>query len=322
MRADRLLSIMLLLRSRGRVTAAALAERLEVSERTVLRDMEALSAAGVPVYAERGRGGGFSLVEGFRADVHSLDDAEAQVLFAYLGLDTFSELGLSREVGGVLDKLAAGAGRPGGAGRLREVVHVDRRGWFTERPDLAHLPDLRRAASERRRIRIGYRTPRDERPRQRTLDPLGLVEASGRWYLVGFRHGEPRTFRVDRISQVAVLDAPARIPADTALAEVWERTRSGFAARKPPDVEVRLLADPAAERDLRTVLEMQLADGGRLETVRRTPSEVELLGRFRLGFAVVGSCLAFGGSVEILEPTDLRARSHDAARAALARLTP
>src|SRR5690242_14963757 len=145
MRADRLLSIVLELQVHRRVTARELARRLEVSERTVLRDMEALSTAGVPVYAERGRHGGFTLLEGFRADVAGLDDVEAQVLFAYLGLDTFGDLGLSRELSSALDKLAASAPSrlEAPVRRLRAVVHVDRRRWFAGDDDITHLPALR-----------------------------------------------------------------------------------------------------------------------------------------------------------------------------------
>lgn len=331
MRADRLLSIMLLLRAQGRVTAGELASRLEVSERTVLRDIEALSTAGVPVYAERGRHGGFSLLEGFRADVSALDDTEAQVLFAYLGLDIYSELGLSREIGSTLDKLAASAPGRIQQGRLREVVHVDRRTWFAsrddpaERPGMVFLPALRRAASSGRRVRIGYRSPRRDGVQQRTVDPLGLVDTSGRWYLVAYHRGEPRTYRVSRITTAAVLDTPSHLPDGAVLQEVWTTARRRFEAAKPPDVTVRIRVDSDAETDLRTALQVTLADGGGLVVVGQDlhsprPS-VDLEGSFRVAGTVVGICLAFGDRVEILAPSQLRERSIEAATAALARLT-
>ncbi|YAL82336.1 helix-turn-helix transcriptional regulator [Dermacoccaceae bacterium W4C1] len=316
---------MLLLRARGRVSAPELAHRLEVSERTILRDIEALGSAGVPVYAERGRHGGFSLLPGFRADVSDLNDSEAGLLFAYLGLDTFSELGLSREVGSVLDKLAAGAPDRITGGRLREVVHVDRRAWFAAQPEAGHrpqdqhLPVLRQAASERRRVRIRYRSPRADAAVTRTLDPLGLVDNGGRWYLVAFKTGRPHTYRVSRIASVALLDAAARLPEGAVLSEVWQGVRERFESAKPDDVAITIRVDSAHEAKLRTALQVGLVDGTTLEPVARTDSAVDLRGSFRVGFAAVGTVLAFGGVAEVIHPPELRDRAIAAAQGALHR---
>jgi predicted DNA-binding transcriptional regulator YafY len=323
MRADRLLSLMLLLRSHTRLTARDLAGRLEVSERTVLRDIDALSSAGVPVYAERGRHGGFALLEGFRADVAGLDDVEAQVLFAYLGLDTFGDLGLSRELGSALDKLAASAPArlDAPASRLKEVVHVDRRRWFASADDVTHLPALRRAAVERRRVRVRYASPREDVARTRTLDPLGLVENGNRWYLVAYHRGAPRTYRLARVQSLTVLEEPAQLPPGVELAEVWGELRRGFEGRPGPPVTATLRLSVAEEDELRGVLQTMVASDAEVRVVRRDERTVDLTGTFRLHRSLVGFCLASAGAVEILEPAELRQAAVRAAQASLARLS-
>ena len=323
MRADRLLSIMLLLRSHQRLSARELADRLEVSERTVLRDMEALSTAGVPVYAERGRHGVFALLEGFRADVAGLDDVESQVLFAYLGLDTFGDLGLSRELNSALDKLAASAPARLDApvSRLRAVVHVDRRRWFAGDDDITHLPLLRRAAVDGRRIRGRYASPRADRPATRTLDPLGLVENGNRWYLVAYHRGVPHTYRLARFRSVEVLDEPARLPGDAGLAEVWAEQRRGFEMRPGASftATVRLRVDE--EEELRGVMQTMVVSDIEVKVLRRDAETVDLRGEFRLRRSLIGFCLASGGAVEILEPHELREEAIGAARSSLALLS-
>ncbi len=320
MRADRLLSIMLLLRSQRMLTASQLAKRLEVSERTVLRDIEALSSAGVPVYAERGRHGGFALLEGFRADVSGFDDVEAQVLFAYLGLDTFGDLGLSRELRSALDKLAASAPArlEAPASRLREVVHVDRRRWFASPEDISHLPTLRRAAVDRRRVRVRYASPRQDRPRTRTLDPLGLVENGNRWYLVAYHRGEPRTYRLARFRALTVLDEPAKLPSGAVLAEVWDDLRQTFERRPGPSTSATLRLPASDEDELRGAIQTMVLPGSELRVVRRDHASVDLTVEFRLRRSLIGLCLASGGSVEILDPPELREDARTAARSALA----
>ena len=320
MRADRLLSIMLLLRTHRRLTAGELSRRLEVSERTVLRDVEALSTAGVPVYAERGRHGGFALLEGFRADAAGLDDVEAQVLFAYLGLDTFGDLGLSRELGSALDKLAATAPArlEAPAGRLREVVHVDRRRWFASPDDVTHLPTLRRAAVDRRRVRVTYASPRSDRARSRTLDPLGLVENGNRWYLVAYHRGDPHTYRLARVRALTVLDEPARLPQGAVLAEVWDQLRSGFEAQPGPPVTATLRLRTADEDNLRGILQTMLTAGSEARVVGRGEGHVDLVVEVRLARSLIGFTLASAGAVEILAPAELRAEARASAQAALA----
>src|SRR5437899_294031 len=161
MRSDRLVSVLLLLQAHGRLSARDLAGRLEVSERTIHRDVEALSAAGVPVYAERGRHGGIALLPGYRTDVSGLTSAEARALFVFAGRGTLADLGLEGELRSALRKLLSVLPEPHrpGAERAADRVVVDPRGWMRSRDDLPHLATVQEAVWRDRRLRIRYRRP-------------------------------------------------------------------------------------------------------------------------------------------------------------------
>lgn len=233
MRADRLLRILVLLQRHRRLTAGDLAARLEVSERTVLRDMEALSSAGVPVFTERGRHGGCVLLDGFTTDASGLTASEAQALFAWSSREGAAELGLGSELTGALAKVAASASETAvtEAESLGAVLLSDRRRWFGEAERVPVLPQLREAAVAGRRVRIAYQRPDANAPSGRTVDPRGLVDQSGRWYLVAAHRGRMRTYRVSRIVDVTVLDEPVAPGDGRPLAQVWAELRSGFEAR-------------------------------------------------------------------------------------------
>jgi predicted DNA-binding transcriptional regulator YafY len=241
-RADRLLRVIVLLQRHGRLTAARLAELLEVSERTVLRDMEALSAAGVPVYTERGRHGGCVLLGDFRTDVSGLTATEAQALFAWSGRERIEELGLRADLTGALAKVAASAdaGLVADAEAMGQVLVSDRRRWFADAERTPELPRLREAVTGDRRVRIRYGARGRRSPEWRTVDPWGLVDHSGRWYLVGAHRGRARTFRVSRIEELAVTADPIKVRAGRPLAEVWADLRRAFEATAPDPVTVEL----------------------------------------------------------------------------------
>lgn len=319
MRAERLLSIMLLLRDRSTVSARELSTRLEVSTRTVLRDIESLSAAGVPVYAERGRNGGFALLEGFRADVSALTDHEAQVLFAYTGLSTLSDLGLGREVRQTLDKLASGAPKDTleHAQDLREVIHVDRRRWFVDPDDSRHLPTLRLAAMKRRRVRLAYRGAADDRARQRTVDPWGLVENGGRWYLLAHHRGQVKTFRVGRIAHAVVLDSDFVRPPGLDIRAEWERLRDRLERPTGDAVTIEVRCLRAVERHFRRVCQPMLQSGSQIESLEGDDHTVRLRCTFRVRRGAIGVLLAFPGEVEVIAPADVRAEMLEMARAAV-----
>ncbi len=185
MRADRLLSLMLLLRRRGRMTAAALAGELECSVRTVLRDIEALSAAGVPVYAERGRHGGFALLGGYSTDLTGLTHAEATALFTAGSRATSTSLGMAPALASAMRKLVAAMPEPQrqSAERATERVLVQPGGWLDQPEPPGLLSVIQQAVFTDRRLKICYPS-RGEAARWRTVDPVGLVHAAGRWYLL------------------------------------------------------------------------------------------------------------------------------------------
>ncbi|MEJ8281026.1 helix-turn-helix transcriptional regulator [Pseudonocardia spirodelae] len=257
MRADRLLALVLLLRHRGRTTAAVLARELEVSERTVLRDVEALSAAGVPVWAERGRHGGFALLPGFTTDLTGLTPAEAVALLGSGATGTPGALGLGPEFASAMRKIVAAlpdAARER-AGEAAGRVLVRRGGWLRDPVD-AEPPEVlaavQRAVFGAVRLRIRYRT--GGRPGaapgpagERVVDPVGLVQASGLWYLLALRDGADRTYRVSRIERAEPLDEPARRPEGVDLEALWQRRRADFRSRSP-GLPVRLTL-PAGRRE-------------------------------------------------------------------------
>ncbi|MFI2644889.1 helix-turn-helix transcriptional regulator [Streptomyces sp. NPDC018610] len=227
MKSDRLLSILLLLQTRGRVPARELAERLEVSVRTVYRDVEALSAAGVPVYAERGRHGGIELLAGFRTDVTGLTADESRALFVLAAEGAHAALGLDAALGSALRKVMAALPaphRPAAEAAGRRIL-VDATRWKSapHRPvDLAVLQD---AVFADRRLRLRYRHSGDNESRTYTVDPYGLVAKAGVWYLVADRRGSPRLFRADRVRSARLLEDAVRRRPGVELADAWEVLR-------------------------------------------------------------------------------------------------
>lgn len=221
MRADRMIATLLLMQARGRVTAAELAHELEVSVATARRDLEALSSAGVPVYPQPGRGGGWSLVGGARTDLTGLTAAESQALFLLVGRgDTSPELAsaarkLLRALPGTFREDAQAAA---------DAVRLDETGWGELVPDRPEEADvLQRAVIERRQVEFAYAAPGGPGGARR-VSPLGLVVKDAVWYLIATRDGrETRTYRVDRISAIEVLDDAAERPPDFDLAAEWER---------------------------------------------------------------------------------------------------
>ena len=320
MRADRLLRLLHLLQRHGRLPARRLAAELEVSERTVLRDMEALSAAGVPVYLQRGRGGGCCLVEGYRTDVSGLTPAEAQALFLWSGSDAASDLGLGPELGRAVAKLAATVPAPSldQADVLASVLVVDRRRWFAAAEEVPMLPVLREAATVGRRLRLAYRGAGDAAPVTRTVDPYGLVENAGRWYLLAAHRGTARMYRVSRVVRARALDEPARRPPDLDLAAEWARLRDRLETGET--VELLVAVDAASLDQFLRLSSFQVVAGSRpTEVARDEDQRVVLRLVMRARGQAIGLLLTFGGGVELLEPADLRAELVATASAALAR---
>ncbi len=214
MRADRLLSILLLLQVHQRITARDLAQRLEVSERTIHRDMDILSGAGIPVTAERGAGGGWALLDDYRTDLTGLNAAEIQTLFLATPTRLLADLGLRQAADAALIKLLAALPSVArqGAEYARQRIHVDAAGWQQSRDDVPILPLLQEAIWQERRVALGYRRG-DGTTVERVVDPLGLVAKGSLWYLIAAADGETRTYRVSRVGSAVITDercAPGR----------------------------------------------------------------------------------------------------------------
>ena len=221
MRADRLVATLLLMQTRGRVTAAELAEELEVSVATARRDLEALSTAGIPVYPQPGRGGGWSLLGGARTDLSGLTAAEAQALFVLVG----PAAAVAPEAKAALRKLLRALPEPfrADAEAAASAVVIDPARWGehgTQRSEL--VAALQSAVVRRRKVRMRYAKKRGQ-PSERWVSPLGLVDKDDVWYLIAGTENGQRTFRVDRIAEAEVTEEPAERPPDFYLPEAWEQ---------------------------------------------------------------------------------------------------
>ncbi len=313
-KSDRLLSILLLLQTRGRVPAHELAERLEVSVRTIYRDVEALSASGVPVYAERGRHGGIALLPGYRTDVTGLTADESRALFLLAAQGAHAALGLDAALGSALRKVMAALPaphRPAAELTSRRIL-VDAERW-ARGPGAGlpvdHLGTLQEAVFADRRLRVRYRHSGGGE-RTYTLDPYGLVSKAGVWYLVADRRGAPALFRADRMRAADLTDEPVRRRPGVELADVWEALKRRV-ERRAGGVEVT-----ARVRRDRYDLFLRLHAGALLRVVEDDGAGewVTVL----LGLEAVGAArtlLPFADSVEVVSPPEVR---EDLARAAAA----
>jgi len=222
MRASRLLSILLSLQARGRLTAAEMAEELEVSERTIYRDIDQLSAAGIPVVADRGRIGGFKLTQGFRTQLTGLTESEAETLFLAGLPGPAAELGLADHMAVARTKLMAALPAGARAERVAGRFHLDAAGWFRTTDAVPLLPTIARAVWNARYLRFRYGPAKDAEVRK--VGPLGLVLKAGVWYLVAQKGSAFRTYRVGRITEAEVLEETYARPAKFDLAGWWVRS--------------------------------------------------------------------------------------------------
>ncbi|MET7618577.1 YafY family protein [Streptomyces sp. NPDC005408] len=310
MKSDRLLSILLLLQTRGLVPAAELAERLEVSVRTIYRDIDALSASGVPVYAERGRHGGIALLPGFRTDVTGLTADESRALFVLAAQGAHAALGLDEALGSALRKVMAALPephRPAAELTSRRIL-VDPARWMRTPRPAVDLDILNSAVFTDRRLRLRYRHSGATEPRTYTLDPYGLVVKAGVWYLVADHRTRPRLFRADRVVAARLTDAPVRRRAGQELADVWEVLRRQVEER-PAGVRVR--ARVKADR-LDLFLRIQASQVAAEPVTEGEWAYVELA---LPAVMAARALLAFGEGVEVLSPPEAR---EELARAAAA----
>lgn len=232
MLASRLLSILMTLQARGRVSAAELAEQFEVSVRTIYRDVDQLSATGVPVYAERGRSGGFALLDGYRTKLTGMTQPEAETLFLAGLPGPAAELGLSEILSTARLKLLAAlpANVQPGADRIAARFHLDASAWFHDNKPLPVLPTIANAVWSERMLRLTYRRAGETATVQRILGPLGLVLKGGAWYLVAQSGKNILTYRAANIHAAEMTDEPFERPHKFDLAEHWTKASRAYEA--------------------------------------------------------------------------------------------
>lgn len=250
MRASRLLSIQMMLETRGPMSAAALAEALEISVRTLHRDIDQLTAAGVPIYAERGRAGGFRLLDGWNTRLTGLTPAEAQVVFLSGLAGPAADLGLDKPLQGAQLKLLTSLPESSRteAQKMQSRFHLDPVDWYREPDAVPHLAVVADAVWSDRQLSMSYESWRDEA--ERIVHPLGLVLKAGVWYLVAASDGKPRTYRISNIKRAALLEQRARRPARFDLASYWGQSVARFEADLYTD-HADVLATPVGLQDLR-----------------------------------------------------------------------
>jgi predicted DNA-binding transcriptional regulator YafY len=293
MRADRLLSLVLLLQARAGASAPELAERLEVSVRTILRDVEALSGAGIPIYTERGRKGGIRLLDTYRAGVTHLSHAEGAGL-AVGQPRLAADLGLGDALEMAIEKIAGAGGRAlrSGVEQGRAFVLVDVDPWMRSSEAVPLLPLIHDGVVRGRRLDLDYRDS-EARGRHVTVDPIGLVAKAGIWYLVT---AEPALFRVARVRSCVVRPEPA-VRGDLDLATTWAGLRERVEVR-PRDLSVTISVRPDALGRARRILAAHLREGELGAPVLRLT--------FNGVPHAVGSLLGLGSQIEVLEPPSVR----------------
>lgn len=298
MRADRLVATLLLMQARGRVTAAEVARELEISVATARRDLEALSSAGIPVYPQAGRGGGWSLVGGARTDLTGLTSSEARALFLLVGRTSDR----SPEAASALRKLLRALPETfrAEADAASRAVLVDPAGWGTTSPQRPPwLDELQAAIARRRRVALTY-DGRSGGPSERVVDPWVLVDKDDVWYLVASTAAGRRTFRVDRVVRVEVTDEPAARPSDADVAAAWESVVEELEGRRSR-VSATVLVAPHLVSVLRNLFGRHCA----VET-EQDDGRVQVRVAAHMMRSIAEHLAGLGGAVEVVEPDAVR----------------
>jgi predicted DNA-binding transcriptional regulator YafY len=313
MRASRLLSIMMLLQAKGRMSAESLAEELEVSVRTIYRDIDQLTLAGVPVYADIGRNGGFALLDGWRTRLTGLTAPEARALFLSGLPGPAGELGLGDEVAAAELKLLAAlpADWQSEATRMSSRFHLDPKGWFSSGPRPEYLKAVAEAVWTERRIVIKYDSW--TQVSERTVEPLGLVLKGGVWYLVARRESGMRTYRLSQVLALTPLDEHFSRPADFDLPKHWRDTTANFER----EIYVGVARVRATRRGIGRLKDISQRVK---EEIEAQPVEFDADGYATLDVPIeeeewaAREMTRVGAEVEVLEPATLRERMRDIAR--------
>ena len=312
MRADRLLSLLMLLQTRGQMSARKLATELEVCERTIYRDIIALSTAGVPIYAEAGPNGGYQLLDSYRTNLTGLTEGEARALFMLNMPGPLAKLGLSQDLKAAMLKLTAAlpASRRLDEERVRQRYYIDASWWSQADAPQTLLQTIQQAVWEDRRLAITY-TPLFDMQIERVVDPYGLAAKSGAWYLVHARAGRVRAHRVDDLVDVRLCAEKFERPVDFNLEEFWQswcaeeaQNTSNYAVT----VRVTKKALPSVTHRFGSMVRDQLAD-----VPEGNDNSRILILYFHWIDEARERLLPFGSGVEVLEPYALRASMADIA---------
>ena len=308
MGAERLLSIVLLLQTRGRLTARRLAELLEVSERTIQRDMEALSMAGIPIYAERGISGGWSLVEGFRSQLTALTAAEIATLFLAKPACLLMDLGMDKSANAALDKLLAllPAIDRRNAEFMRRCIHIDLVDLPQVAEEVTFLALLQSALWQERQVQISY-TMNNRAMLEARIAPLGLVARGSIWYLVAAYEAQATTeigvYRIARIQAAYLTNYSAKWPKDFNLAECWEALSTALLTTRN---QYQVTASIHCSILARLRCDGRLADGQAHPRLSTSAEWHEVTLHFHCAEEACEYLLVLGMQVEVVEPLALR----------------
>jgi len=307
MRASRLLSLLLLLQTRGRMTAQQLASELEVSVRTVYRDVDALSAAGVPLYGDAGHAGGYQLLGGYRTRLTGLTAAEAEALFLSGLPGPAAELGLGSVLAAATLKLRAAlpASLRENADRLAERFYLDAPGWYRRPEDVPHLPVVASAVWDRQVIQVTYQRWKEPTEVTRRLEPHGLVLKAGTWYVVARCDGAMHTYRVDQIVAATACDCRFTAEPGFELASYWHAYLAEFHRQLYTGHAVIRLSGAAVQR-----MRHLLSDAATTAVQNAGTTDADGWVRARVPIESADQALAdflrLGADIEILEPAELR----------------
>jgi predicted DNA-binding transcriptional regulator YafY len=306
MRADRLLSLLMLIQARGKMTVRELADELEVSERTIYRDITALSTSGVPVYASRGPGGGVRLIEEYRTTLTGLTPDETRALFMMSIPAPLMQLGMGEKFKGALLKLSASLpdSRRADEARTRQRIHLDSSWWFQSEQDVPCMQTIQQALWQDRCLHIKVRWGFFNTELEQEAEPYGLVAKANVWYLVYGRGGTPHVTRVSQIIAAELLPDSFIRPPDFDLVDFWEAWCREYESQLPFLARVRvspealpMLAEYVGDRARGQLAQTPIPDVDGWVTLD-LPFESFVAARSRL--------LGLGRAVEVLEPESLR----------------
>jgi len=300
MRADRLITILLLLQNKGKMTSSELADKLEVSERTIFRDMEALSIAGIPVFSERGSRGGWSLSEGYRTTLTGMKAEEILSLFISNPSKVLDDLGIQKNFQDAFQKLLASAPKTviQDVQWVQQRIHIDGAGWHHSSETFPLLAIVQEAIWKEQKLRIHYQ--REDALVERIVSPLGLVAKRSVWYMVSEIEGSFRTYRISKLVQATLLGESLERPMDFDLAKYWEQSTKQF-KQNLPRYPAKLKVDENIISRLEQERYVKIKD-----THASSKGMLIAIVDFETRESACEIILGFGSFIEVLVPSELR----------------